>query len=67
MVAISKGPLPLRSSVDRSIGFVANILEGTVSVIDLNAMSVTRTVEVDVTRNASKRSHQGAHGMAVIP
>ncbi|KAK3056480.1 hypothetical protein LTS18_011688 [Coniosporium uncinatum] len=66
-VAIGKGPLELRSSVDGSVGFVANILEGTVSVVDLDAMSVTMTVEVDVTRNASKRFHQGAHGMAAIP
>jgi len=66
-VAVGKGPLTLRSSVDGSVGFVANILEGTVSVVDLDAMSVTRTIDVDVARNLNKQFHQGAHGMAVLP
>lgn len=59
-------PLTLRSSADGSIGYIANIFSGTVSVIDLNKFKILRTIDVDTTRRADKQGHQGAHGLALF-
>jgi DNA-binding beta-propeller fold protein YncE len=66
-VEVGLMPLTLWSSADGKTGFVANILSGTVTVVDLTSMSVVRTLEVDTIPRADKQFHQGAHGMAFIP
>lgn len=58
--------LTIRSTADGSVAFVANILGGTVTVIDLDRFEVLRTLEVDTVRGANKKALQGAHGMAVF-
>lgn len=63
---IGSASLTLRSSEDGKIGFVANIFDGTVTVVDLASMTVVRTLDVDVTPDPGKKIHQGAHGMALI-
>ena len=60
-------PLTMRSTPDGKTGFVANILSGTVTVVDLTSMAVIKTLDVDTTPNPAKNSHQGAHGMAILP
>ena len=59
-------PLTIRASADGKWGFVANILKGTVTVVDLTAMTVVRTLDIDQMRDPTKAGHQGAHGMALI-
>ncbi|MCJ1449155.1 MAG: hypothetical protein MMC23_009674 [Stictis urceolatum] len=60
-------PLTMRSTPDGNIGFVANILSGRVTVVDLITMNVIQTLDVDTQRDPNKKGHQGAHGMAFIP
>lgn len=59
-------PLTIRSSPDGKTAFVANIVPGTVSVVDLTSMTVVRTIDVDLKPRSDKQGHQGAHGMALI-
>ncbi|KAF2503358.1 putative surface layer protein [Lophium mytilinum] len=65
-VEVGKFPLSLRSSPDGLTGYVANVFGGTVTVVDLESMSVRRTIDVDTKPRADKAFHQGAHGMALI-
>lgn len=60
-------PLTIFSSPDASRAFVANIFGGTVTVVDLSAMRLERTLEVDTVQRPDKYLHQGAHGMALVP
>ena len=46
---------------------LANVQDGTVSVVDLWERKVVWTLEVDAARRADKRVHVGAHGMAFLP
>ncbi|MBA7490663.1 hypothetical protein ES702_01204 [subsurface metagenome] len=65
-VEIGLLPLTIRSSSDGKTAFVANIMPGTVSVVDLTSMNVVRTIDVDQNPRSDKQGHQGAHGMALI-
>lgn len=56
--------LTVRSTIDGKVAFAANILGGTVDIIDLEKAEVFKTLEVDTVRRADKQGHQGAHGMA---
>ena len=59
-------PLTLRSSSDGKTAFVANVRDGTVSVVDLESRSVVRTIGNDDKPRKDKPIHVGAHGMAYI-
>jgi hypothetical protein len=59
-------PLTMRSTPGKT-GFVANILSGTVTVVDLTSMAVIKTLDIDTTPNPAKKFHQGAPGMALVP
>ena len=65
-VEVGLTPLTLRCSTDGRTAFVANVLAGTVSVVDLVEMRMVRTLDVDLVRREDKDFHQGAHGLAVI-
>lgn len=65
-VDVGEYPLTLRSSADGAIGFTANILKGTVTVVDLDSLKVLQTIDVDTSPRADKQGHQGAHGMAIF-
>lgn len=65
-VEIGMLPLTIRSSSDGKTAFVANIMPGTVSVIDLTSMTVVRTIDIDLKPRSDKQGHQGAHGMALV-
>lgn len=66
-VDVGKIPLTLRSSPDGGLGFVANIHEGSVSVVDLRVMKVIRTLNVDDRIRDISNMCQGAHGMVYWP
>jgi DNA-binding beta-propeller fold protein YncE len=66
-VEVGTMPLTVFASPDRKRAFASNILDGTVTVVDMERLSVERTLEVDVTRRKDKGMHQGAHGLALIP
>ncbi|KAF2169109.1 hypothetical protein M409DRAFT_64890 [Zasmidium cellare ATCC 36951] len=59
-------PLTVYASPDGSRAFSANIIKGTVSIVNLDEMKYERTLDVDTVRRADKKMHQGAHGMALI-
>ena len=59
--------LTIFSSPDGKRAFVSNIFAGTVTVIDMSAMKVERTLEVDTVKREDKYLHQGAHGLALVP
>lgn len=61
-VEIGGIPLTMRASEDGRFAFAANILRGTVSVVDLEALAVVRTLEVDLVLKEGKKTHLGAHG-----
>lgn len=58
-------PLTLRSSADASVGYTANIWDGTVSVLDLDKFEEIRRLTVDTERRPVK-GLQGAHGMVLF-
>ncbi|MBZ6475954.1 YncE family protein [Streptomyces griseocarneus] len=60
-VEVGRFPLTITSSPDGGTGYVANVLSGTVTVVDLERMSVLATLEVD------RAGEAGAHGLAYIP
>ncbi|KIW74618.1 hypothetical protein Z517_11388 [Fonsecaea pedrosoi CBS 271.37] len=60
-------PLTLRASADGELGFTANILAGTVSVIKMSGMEVLKELVVDTERSKSSNLCQGAHGMVYFP
>ncbi|EXJ67173.1 uncharacterized protein A1O5_09820 [Cladophialophora psammophila CBS 110553] len=64
---IGKMPLTLRASPDGKLGFTANIFEGSVSVVDMSTMEVTKTLVVDTERSKVSNICQGAHGMVYFP
>ena len=64
---VGKVPLTMRSSLDGKLGFVANIHEGTVSVVDLTLSKVIQTLTVDVEVGELSKMCQGAHGMVYWP
>ena len=66
-VETDQAPLTMRCTEDGKTAFVANILVGTVSVVDLTTMKVVRILDVDTKPDPKKNIHLGAHGMAVLP
>jgi len=60
-------PLTIRSSFDGKIGFVANIGSGTVTLVDMESMTVLKTLKVDDKPNPTTKALQGAHGMVFFP
>ncbi|WKX73778.1 YncE family protein [Streptomyces sp. XD-27] len=60
-VEVGKFPLTISSSPDGSLGFVANVMSSTVTVVDLRRLRVVTTLEVD------RAGEPGAHGLAYIP
>ena len=54
-------PLTITSSPDGRLGYVAAILDSTVTVVDLAEMKVVTTLEVE------HEGESGAHGLAYIP
>lgn len=66
-VEVDKVPLTVVSSPDGRRGFASNIFSGTVTVVDMDTLSVERTLDVDTERRQDKKFNQGAHGLALIP
>lgn len=66
-IPIGLWPLTLRCSQDGKTAFSANVIDGTVTVIDLESKAVVKTIQVDNERRAHKKGHVGAHGLAFIP
>ena len=66
-VVVGLFPLTVRCAEDERMAFITNIVDGTVSVVDVPERKVVRTLEVDTVRNTEKPIHVGAHGMAVLP
>jgi DNA-binding beta-propeller fold protein YncE len=66
-VGVQVSPLTLRCSPDGSLGFVANMGTGRVTVIDLASMKVLKSLDVDTVPAAGNPAHQGAHGMLYFP
>ncbi|KAL9094513.1 MAG: hypothetical protein Q9165_003072 [Trypethelium subeluteriae] len=64
---VGKVPLTVLSSLDGERAFVSNISSGTVTVVNLVAMTVERNLEIDTVPRRDKKLHQGAHGLALIP
>lgn len=60
-------PLTVFASPDASRAFVSNIFSGTVTIVDMDAMKVEKTLEVDIVHRKDKAMHQGAHGLALVP
>ncbi|MEX2984341.1 YncE family protein [Streptomyces sp. C36] len=60
-VEVGRFPLTITSSPDGGTGYVANVMSSTVTVVDLESLSVTATLEVD------RAGEAGAHGLAYIP
>ena len=60
-------PLTIRTSLDEKLGFLTSVLNGTVTVIDLESKAILRTLEVDGKKRDDKPIHVRAHGMAFIP
>lgn len=65
---VETGLLPLTILADAagSKAFVSNVLEGTVSVVDLAKVKVEGSFEIDTAKRQDKAMHQGAHGLALI-
>lgn len=70
-IAVDVCPVNIASTPDGRTAFVANLISGTVSVVDLDTCAVVDTLTVDVSRaggDLSRTTHnQGAHGLAYIP
>ncbi|GGX97576.1 YncE family protein [Streptomyces hiroshimensis] len=60
-VPVGKFPLTITSSPDGAVGYVANVMSSTVTVVDLERMEVITTLEV------GRKGEAGAHGLAYIP
>ncbi|MFF7725162.1 YncE family protein [Streptomyces sp. NPDC008001] len=60
-VPVGRFPLTITSSPDGRVGYVANVVSGTVTVVDLERMAVITTLDVD------RKAEAGAHGLAYIP
>ncbi|MFI9201254.1 YncE family protein [Streptomyces sp. NPDC053048] len=60
-VEVGRFPLTITSSPDGGTGYVSNVMSSTVTVVDLERMSVAATLEVD------RAGEAGAHGLAYIP
>lgn len=60
-------PLTLLRSTDGKRAFAANILEGTMTVVNMENLSIERTLEIDTVPREDKKLHQGAHGLALVP
>ncbi|MDF0530211.1 hypothetical protein P0W64_07040 [Tsukamurella sp. 8F] len=64
-------PIDIASVPGGGVAFVANLISGTVTVVDLAALAVSTTVVVDVARAGGDlfqgTHNQGAHGLAYIP
>lgn len=67
-VPVGCGPLTVISDDEGKMAFVAGIFAGTVTVVDLNleALRVVRTLEVDAVKREDKAMLCGAHGMAIV-
>jgi len=64
---IGSMPLTMRDDGRGEKGFIANIFEGTVSVVDLAEGGVLKTLGVDNERDEETNSLKGAHGMVYRP
>ncbi|KAL6715626.1 hypothetical protein ACLMJK_006587 [Lecanora helva] len=64
--AVGKGPLTIRSSPEGETAFVANIFDGTVTVINLTSMTVVQTLSIDDKPTSANTKHPSAHGLAMI-
>ncbi|CAM5276124.1 YncE family protein [Streptomyces abikoensis] len=60
-VPVGKFPLTITSSPDGRTGYVSGVMSSTVTVVDLERMAVTATLEVD------RKGEAGAHGLAYVP
>ncbi|MEU7107896.1 YncE family protein [Streptomyces sp. NPDC046215] len=60
-VEVGRFPLTITSSPDGTVGYVANVVSGTVTVVDLERLRVITTLEV------ARRGEAGAHGLAYLP
>ncbi|WP_260867938.1 YncE family protein [Streptomyces sp. SAJ15] len=60
-VTVGRFPLTITSSPDGALGFVANVMSSTVTVVDLHRLQVVTTLGVD------RAGEAGAHGLAYIP
>ncbi|MFI1970759.1 surface layer protein [Streptomyces cinnamoneus] len=60
-VQVGVFPLTITSSPDGKVGYVANVVSSTVTVVDLERLAVLTTLEVD------RLGEPGAHGLAYIP
>lgn len=65
-VPVGQGPLTVTSDAEGKTAFVAGVVPGTVTVVDLEALRVVRTIVVDGCKREGKGLHVGAHGMAVF-
>lgn len=63
---VGRGPLTITSDAEGKRAYVAGVLPGTVTVVDLEALKVVRTLDVDGVKRSDKGMHCGAHGMAII-
>lgn len=59
-------PLTVLSHPDGRRAFVSNLFDGTLSIVDLTAMSIQETLQVDTEKRQDKAIHQGAHGLAIV-
>jgi DNA-binding beta-propeller fold protein YncE len=60
-VDVGRCPLTITSSPDGALGYVAGVIDSTVHVIDLDAMSCLARLDI------AKLGEPGAHGLAYIP
>ncbi|MEU1814693.1 YncE family protein [Streptomyces roseifaciens] len=60
-VPVGRFPLTITSSPDGKVGYVANVMSSTVTVVDLERMDVITTLEV------GRKGEAGAHGLAYVP
>jgi DNA-binding beta-propeller fold protein YncE len=61
VLPVGRFPLTITSSPDGTRGYVAAVLDSTVTVLDLRTLDVLDTLQVD------RRGDPGAHGLAFIP
>ncbi|MFR0359239.1 YncE family protein [Streptomyces sediminimaris] len=60
-IDVGRCPLTIISSPDGALGYVASVIDSTVHVIDLDAMSCLARLDI------AKLGEPGAHGLAYIP
>ena len=65
-VEVGVMPLTLRASPAGLPGAVANMFDGTVTIVDLKEMKVLRVMDVDTGTPSGAAMNQGAHRMAYI-